>query len=75
MPNNQTDLLFNSLICIFAIIIILTVLGALSLFLTDFLRELRYLNKEIQCTAGEEREYWIRQRRRLWLSLLPFIKY
>lgn len=75
MTNNQTDLFFNVLIFIFAIIFVLTILGALLLFFVDFSRELRYLNKEIQCTAGEERKHWIRQRRRLWLSLLPFIKY
>ena len=56
-------------------ILILFVLGALIQHLTYFIQELRYLNKEIQCTSGAERKYWLRQRRRLWLSLLPFMKY
>ena len=56
-------------------ILILFALGALILHLTDFIRELRYLNKEIACTSGAERKYWLQQRRRLWLSLLPFVKY
>ena len=72
MPNFQTIPIY---IYIIAGILILFALGALILHLSDFFRELRYLNKEIACTAGEERRYWLQQRRRLWLSLLPFIKY
>ena len=56
-------------------ILILFALGALILHLAEFIRELRYLNKEIACTAGAEQMHWLRQRRRLWLSLLPFVKY
>ena len=37
--------------------------------------ELRRLNIEIGRTAGEEQKMWRTRRRRLWLSLLPFIKY
>lgn len=40
----------------------------------DFRRELEYLNSEINRTQGEERRYWIWQRRELWLSLLPFYR-
>lgn len=59
---------------IFIAIVILVV--ALSLpFAPGFLRELRYLNSEIGRNVGAERRYWIRRRRRLWLSLLPFFKY
>lgn len=41
----------------------------------EFTRELRYLNSEINRTVGAERRSWIRQRRRLWLSLIPFVRY
>lgn len=44
-------------------------------FSNEFITELQYLNSEIERTDGEERAYWISQRRRLWLSLLPFVKY
>ena len=71
MHHHQTDILIYVLISIFLIVL----LGAFILFLVDFIRELRYLNKEIRCNHGAERVYWIRQRRRLWLSLLPFVKY
>ena len=44
-------------------------------FLNDFSHELKYLNSEIGRTSGEERRYWIRRIRQLWLSLIPFVKY
>ena len=72
MPDYQTTPIY---IYIIVSILIIFILGALIMFLVDFFRELRYLNKEIECTSGAERRHWLRQRRRLWLSLLPFIKY
>ena len=41
----------------------------------NFRKELRYLRIEIERTEGREREYWIQKKRRLWLSLLPFVRY
>ena len=43
--------------------------------LLDFETELRYLKREIERAIGREKKYWIRRRRKLWLSLLPFVKY
>lgn len=52
-----------------------TVLAWIVLGLADFRWELKRLNMEIARTSGEEQEMWRALRRRLWLSLLPFIKY
>lgn len=41
--------------------------------LNDFRQELKYLNREIARTDGAEHKYWKREKRRLWLSLLPFL--
>lgn len=57
-----------------AVILFCLVFG-LAQFITDFSGELRYLNMEIRRTEGEERRHYIHQRRRLWLSLLPFMRY
>lgn len=44
--------------------------------LGDFVRELRYLKIEIGRCRRSEKAYWIRRRRRLWLSLFfPFVRY
>lgn len=67
--------------------LIYTIFGLLSVFfvivllidsvqtIKNFSQELRSLNQEIARCSGCERRYWLRRRRRLWLSLLPFVKY
>ena len=40
-----------------------------------FRDELEYLNMEIQRTEGRERAHWEKKKRKLWLSLIPFVRY
>lgn len=47
-------------------------LVALIIKINDFSREMDYLNREIRRTEGVEREHWKREKKRLWLSILPF---
>lgn len=76
MPEtNNFDAELYSLIIIIAAFFLIVLLFGLAQFINDFSRELRYLNNEIERTTGSERRYYIRQRRRLWLSLIPFVKY
>ena len=76
MPiTNNPDAALHVLIAIFIIFAAILLFYGLAIFLNDFSRELRYLNNEIKRTSGKEREHWLRRRRRLWLSLLPFVKY
>ena len=76
MPEvNNPDTELWILVGIIAFLILLGLLVGLCLFVKDFLQELEYINMEIQRTDGSERRYWIRKRRRLWLSLIPFVKY
>lgn len=42
--------------------------------INDFTHELNYINREIGRTTGGEQRYWKREKRRLWLSLLPFYR-
>ena len=63
------------LVGIIAVFIFVMLLYGLMSFFTDFTHELRYLNCEIARTVGAERKRWIRKRRRLWLSIIPFVKY
>lgn len=72
-PNQTADLYW--LIGILAIFFLVLLLFGSVFFLNDFSRELKYLNNEIKRTEGAERKHWIRMRRRLWLSLFPFIRY
>ena len=63
--------LFGLLVTFF---LVLFVFG-FATFLKDLSSEMRFINREIARTKGAERRYYIRRRRKLWLSLLPFIKY
>ena len=60
---------------IIAFFFLIGLLVELCKFIHNFSAELRYLNIEIERTEGAARKYWLRKRRRLWLSLLPFVKY
>lgn len=44
-------------------------------WITFFRKELRHLNGEIQRTSGRERAYWKKRKKRLLLSIIPFVKY
>ena len=75
MPERFTEAELYSLCNIIIFLILFGLLIKALLVLKDFSQELKYLNCEIRRSTGEERKYWIRQRRRLWLSLLPFVEY
>ena len=71
-PMSETDVW---LIGIFTAFILIGLTIRLALFFRDFSRELILLNMEIRRTEGREQQHYMRQRRRLWLSLLPFVRY
>ena len=76
MPQiNNYDLEFHYLMVFFNVIIFIILLYGFCKFINDFSRELRFLNNEINRTRGTERKHWIRRKRKLWLSLIPFVKY
>ena len=64
------------------VIFILAILFLTSLLLVSFIRwvldfrwELKRLKSEIGRTKGREQERWKRKKKKLWLSLLPFVRY
>ena len=73
MPKNESSLLWIILAVVIVLHIIL--IPGLIYFLNDFSQELRYINNEIGRSTGKEKEHWLRRRRRLWLSILPFFRY
>ena len=49
---------------------------ALAVWWPKFQRELKHLNQRIEQARSErERQHYLRRRRRLWLSLIPFVRY
>ena len=72
---NSPDILFYLLIAVTAGFVFILVLYKLCLFFNQFSQRLRYLNNEIGRTYGAERKRWLAKRRKLWLSLIPFVKF
>ena len=71
MTGGMVDLLIGVAI-VMAIILVLAIFVP---WLRDFRRELRYVNMEIERNTGRERERWIKRKKRLKLSILPFFHY
>lgn len=68
--DSKTIVLAAILIAIFAALF----LGWLIPKLLRFKHDLEIYNMEISRTTGAERQHWREERRRLWLSLLPFYR-
>ena len=67
--------MYRALLLIVFIIVALAVLWLIWMLLRpSFFRDMRYLNTEITRTHGEEREKWIQHRKRLLLTMIPFVR-
>lgn len=60
-------------VVIMAVLLILLIVR-LVLGFNTFKRNIKYINMEIRRTRGSERKAWQKEKRRLWLSLIPFYK-
>lgn len=72
--NPELDAFTNALLVIVIAFFAILILVGLTIKINDFSHELDYLNREIARTEGDEREHWKREKRGLWLSLLPFFR-
>ena len=72
--NPELDAFTNVLLAFVIVFFAVLILVVLSVKINEFRHELDYLNCEIGRTEGAEREHWKREKRRLWLSLLPFYR-
>ena len=75
MSANSTNVFLYIAIAIIAIFILGIFAYNIVLFFNKFSITLKYINTEIGRSEGEMKAYWLRRRRKLWLSLLPFMKY
>lgn len=76
MDENTPLIETTELILAMIVLFLLVLLSFRAMLSTEeFLREWRYLTGEINRSSGHERRRWISKRRRLLLSLLPFVRY
>ena len=60
---------------IIGVVLMILVLAYFIEWLQWFRKELRYLNNEINRTTGKEQRQYIKRRKRLLRSLIPFVRY
>ena len=70
----KLDVITAALLAIALAFFAILFLTALAIKIRDFTHELNYINREIGRTTGGEQRYWKQEKRRLWLSLLPFYR-
>ena len=70
--NTELDNLTLVLLVIMITFLAIVLLVGLVQKINDFRHGLGYINREIARTEGTEHDYWKREKRRLWLSLVPF---
>ena len=71
----SSDTLFCILVGILVIFILIVVLVYFIQWLDFFTQELKQLNNEIGRTTGREQKHWKKRKKRLLLSIIPFIRY
>ena len=60
---------------VIGVLILMLAVARLAVFLQWFTRELRYVEKEIARTTGDEKKHWEKRKKRRWRSLIPFLRY
>ena len=60
---------------VIALVLLFLACIRIAIIFQAFMRELRYLNQEIARTTGREQQHYIRRKKRLFLSLIPFVRY
>lgn len=64
--------------CLLIVVLLIAVVILISMPWIDWFRqELKFINIEIERHKDNEREQarWIRRKKRLWMSVIPFVKY
>ena len=62
-------------IVLIVLMLIFVVLACSMPWIRWFKQELKYINSEIERNEGREKERWIRRKKRLLKSIIPFVKY
>ena len=72
--NTEFDTTTVYLLIILVLFFATVILISLVIKFNRFSRELSRINMEINRNTGSQLAYWKREKRRLWLSLIPFYR-
>ena len=70
----EQTVIYDVLIALFIGVMLFLLILRLVFRLDSLKRDIKYVNMEIRRTRGSERKAWQREKRRLWLSLIPFYR-
>lgn len=71
MPiDSGTQVLLIAIIALVGIAVLITFIQKLNRFLS----RLRYIDMEINRNSGESRAFWLKKRKKLWLTWIPFYR-
>jgi len=73
MPPDK-DIAIIIILAVIILFVVVLILVGLAVKLNEFSRERDYIEREIRRTTGAEQRRWKREKRRLWLTLLPFYR-
>lgn len=73
MPPDK-DIAIIIILAVIILFVAVLILVGLAVKLNEFSRERDYIEREIRRTTGAEQRHWKREKRRLWLTLLPFYR-
>lgn len=71
---NESGVSFEPLLIVLIVVLACAFAFIFVEIFTNFTQELKYINMEIRRSSDRERKYWVRKRRKLLLSLIPFVK-
>lgn len=74
IPEQQTDPTVTIMITVIAIFFAIVFLVYFTATYTKYSQEMKYIESEIRRSEGSEKKYWIKKKRQLWKSFLPFHK-
>lgn len=74
VTDNADTQIFNIITVLATTALAFLLLLKLGIFIDNFRRELKYIKMEINRSDGGERRYWKHQKKKLWLSLIPFYR-
>ena len=70
----EQTVIYDVLIALFIGVMLFLLILRLVFRLDSLKRDIKYVNMEIRRTRGSERKAWRKEKRRLWLALIPFYK-
>ena len=75
MTNLNSESILLATAIVIGVLFLFFLIAEIVMTLQRFTKDLARLNREIHRSHPRDKAYWLKKRRRLWLSLIPFVPY